>query len=86
MAQLGVKVNHFGKTDISNLYKNQRITNLFKSCFMSFNKVTNVALAANAPNCRASQLPQNSDRRQKSCSFDRLGYRAGLRFESISSY
>lgn len=27
MAQLGVKVNHFGKTDMSNLYKNQQITN-----------------------------------------------------------
>ena len=29
MAQLGVKVNHFGKTDISNFYKNQRIIIFF---------------------------------------------------------
>ena len=33
MAQLQGKVNHFGKTDISNLYKNQRITNRLDPVF-----------------------------------------------------
>jgi len=31
MAQLGRKVNHFGDPDVSNLYKNQQITNRLDS-------------------------------------------------------
>ena len=69
MAQLGVKVNHFGKTAMINLYKNQRITNFFRFYFMSFNRGNNVALAANATDCSAPQLPQNIDRRRKKLQF-----------------
>jgi hypothetical protein len=39
MAQLEGKVNHFGETDVSNLYKNQQITNHLDFVSLSFNKI-----------------------------------------------
>ena len=44
MTQLKGKVNHFGKTDVSNLYKNQQITYYLDPVFMSFE--TTVAISS----------------------------------------
>jgi len=44
MAHLKEKVNHFDKTDVNNLYKNQQITNRLDLVFTSFNKISNGAL------------------------------------------
>ena len=39
MAQLRGKVNHFGKTDLSNFYKNQQITNRSDPVFCLLTKL-----------------------------------------------
>ena len=49
MTQLKGKVNHFGKTDVSNLYKNQQITNHLDPVFMSFNTINSGRFSASGP-------------------------------------
>ena len=59
MTQLIGKVNHFGKTDASNLYKNQRITNRLGPVFVSFSMKSNVTFSANGLNCGAFSRPSS---------------------------
>ena len=86
MTQPKGKVNHFGKTDVSNLYKNQQITNHLNPVFMSFDTICSGKFAANGSNCRAFQSPQSNKERPKNCGLDRLSFKAGLGFGSYSCY
>ena len=86
MAQLQGKVNHFGKTNVSNLYKNQQITNRLDPVIIPFYKVSNGALLASSPNSRAFQTSCSSGGRPKNRGLDRLGFKAGLEFGSFPLY
>ena len=65
MTQFKGKVNHFGKTDVGNLYKNQQITNYLDPVFMSFNTISSGRFSASGSNCRAFQSSQSIKWRQK---------------------
>ena len=86
MAQLGVKVNHFGKTDMSNLYKNQQITISLDPVLIRLTGSITLHSPLTPPTAGLPSRLKTLIGDKKSCSFDRLGYQAGLRFASISSY
>ena len=70
MTQLQGKVNHFGKTDISNLQKNQRITNRLDPVFMCVNIMNGATLLANNAGERlylVAPYPLTVMESQKSC-------------------
>ena len=72
MTQLKGKVNHFGKTGVSNLYKNQQITNHLDPVFMSFNTISSGGFPASGLNSRDFQSAQSSKGIPKNHSVDWL--------------
>ena len=86
MAQLQEKVNHYGKTNVGNFYKNQQITNRLDPVIIPIYKISNCALLANSPKNRVFGRFRVVRGGPKKRGLDRLGYGAGLQFGPFPLY